>query len=634
MATTDTAIIELPLDQLHDSPTNPRQEYSEEYLQELGRNIREVGRVLQPLLVRPRVPALFAGHDDPNAIAGYEIVFGHRRRRGAEYAGLATAPCMVRAMTDEEVLIAQLSENLQRKDVHPIEEARGFRALLNTSQLTADDLAEKFGKSRSYIYSRLKLLDAVPEVLNACVAGKVGVEVTLLIARLQHPKLQQKALSLIKGKYISLEDGGKQSFRSIQAMLNEKFTTSLKSAPFDIEDEGLLLSAGHCMRCPKRSGNAPEFEDVTTGKKEHSYSSQNYGADVCTDIDCFAAKKAADLKRKADALRTKGTEVIDGNRARNVIDARGQVKGAYISLADTKAQLAAARTAAQRDPKIVPPQVVTIQDPRSGKTVQAVKVSELAAAGVEVKPADQRQADSWEAREARRRAEQAKKEESARQAANLNLELLRQVRLAMAQVPRDAFDLTLAVQAALAGVGHHDKQMLATLWGCERFTDLEARVGGYSVADLTQLMMDCALVDNACPTPWSLDDKPERLMAAVKHYGVSLSAVIAAPAASPSTPSTAARGSEVATKPGKPGSSKKAAPTPSTAARAAKGAAAGKPAGSKKAAPVAVACEPDAGGLFGQSEQMDDAGSAGEDQRDDAGAAVGQTVTAEETSAC
>lgn len=94
MATTDTAIIELPLEQLHDSPTNPRQHYPEAYLQELANNIRHVGRVLQPLLVRPRVPALFASSDDPNAIAGHEIVFGHCRKRGAELAAEGLAPLL------------------------------------------------------------------------------------------------------------------------------------------------------------------------------------------------------------------------------------------------------------------------------------------------------------------------------------------------------------------------------------------------------------------------------------------------------------------------------------------------------------------------------------------------------------
>ncbi|MEY2893915.1 MAG: hypothetical protein RJA98_3823, partial [Pseudomonadota bacterium] len=110
-------IIQIPLDELHDSPTNPRQTFDDASLQELAADIKSIGRVLQPLLVRPRIPALFAG--DPSAATGYEIVFGHRRRRGAELAGLSAVACMVRSMTDLEVQRTQISENLQRKDVHP-----------------------------------------------------------------------------------------------------------------------------------------------------------------------------------------------------------------------------------------------------------------------------------------------------------------------------------------------------------------------------------------------------------------------------------------------------------------------------------------------------------------------------------
>lgn len=631
MSTTTDTIVELPLEQLHDSPTNPRQHYPESYLQELANNIRHVGRVLQPLLVRPRVPALFAGADDPNAIAGYEIVFGHCRRRGAELAGLASAPCMVRAMSDEEVLIAQVSENLQRKDVHPFEEAQGYRTLLDTTQHTADDLAEQFGKSRTYIYGRLKLLEAIPEVRQACVAGKFGAEVALLIARLRVPKLQHKALGYIAGKYISLEDGGRKSYRQIQDLLNERFTLDLASAPFPLEDEGLLLSAGHCMRCPKRSGNAPEFEDVATGKKEHAYSQKHYGANVCTDPDCFAAKKAAHFKRQADALRAKGVEVVDGNKARAAIGANGTVKGAYIPLKEAKAELDTARRAAQLNGKIPMPGVVTIQDPRTGKTVQAVKASELAAAGVKTKPEDQRKRDGYQAQQEREAKARAAKAQRAKDNTLVHFALLQRLRTAMAAQPRSAFDLGLAAAAALQGVGYEDKPLLAKLWGCRDFDQLQKQVGGYSVADLTQLLMDCALVDDAKVSDWQPDKQPERLMLAAKHYGIDVNQVRAELAAEGLVPlPPAAHGKGGAKPAARPaGAKKKAAPTPSTAAQATKGAAAGKP-GPAKAAPAAAARAPGAADLFGQKEQTDEAGSAGQEQTVDAGvAAGGRTTTAE-----
>src|ERR1700689_1580996 len=108
---------DLPLGWLVVSPTNPRKTFDEDAMQELAASIRESG-VLQPLLVRPR------------AERSFEIVFGERRYRGAAMAEKQTVPVCIREMTDAQVLEAQLAENLQRQDVHPLHEAQGFAALL------------------------------------------------------------------------------------------------------------------------------------------------------------------------------------------------------------------------------------------------------------------------------------------------------------------------------------------------------------------------------------------------------------------------------------------------------------------------------------------------------------------------
>jgi ParB/RepB/Spo0J family partition protein len=120
-------ITNIAITHLDESPYNPRKIFNEASMQELAADIKAQGRVLSPLLVRPTNGAM------------YQIVFGHRRYRAAEIAGLLEVPCMVRAMSDEEVKRAQISENLQREDVHPIEEAEGFQALMNDHGVTADE---------------------------------------------------------------------------------------------------------------------------------------------------------------------------------------------------------------------------------------------------------------------------------------------------------------------------------------------------------------------------------------------------------------------------------------------------------------------------------------------------------------
>lgn len=531
--TADT-ITEIPLEQLHESPSNPRQIYAG--LDELAANIvAEGGRIHQPLLVRPRVPPLFAGDPDVmSAAAGYEIVFGHRRLRAAAIANLASAPCMVRSMSDAEARSAQVAENLQRADVHPFEEAEAFRVMLDAGDATADELALRFGKSRSYVYGRLALLKACPEIRKACLAGEIGSEVALLVARLRTGKLQEKALVFIRNdssQHAKLDDGGRASFRKIRALLNERFALDLRAALFDTADAGLLPDAGACSSCPKRSGNAPEFEDVATagdGKQRYSAGSGSHwlmhtGADVCTDPDCFAAKKAAHLKRGAEALAAKGKTVIDGNKARAAISAQGEVKGAYVALKDVREALkkAKGRKSPAGEP-LPPPATVTIQDPRSGKTIEAVKREDLAAAGVNL-AAPRNDRANYAAQERKRQEDHAKAQAQCEREQAHRLDLLQRVRTAAAAAERSAFDLGLVARAALSGVDWDDRPTLADLWGSKSFDELQKRAGSLPAGDLTVLLLDVALVANVrCDRPHALQVKPEALLQAAKHYGVPL----------------------------------------------------------------------------------------------------------------
>nr|WP_316644537.1 ParB/RepB/Spo0J family partition protein [uncultured Roseateles sp.] len=530
-------ITEILLGDLHESPFNPRKTFNDTDLQELAEDIKSHGRILQPLLVRPRVPALFANTNDPAAVAGYELVFGHRRLRAARLAGLTHAPCMVHVMTDLEVKRAQISENLQRKDVHPIEEAEGFRALIDEHNETAERIAMSLGgmNKLSYVYSRLKLLQACSEVKTACLANEIGSETALLIARLRIPKLQEKALGYIKGKYLSLSDGGKESTRRISDLLNERFTLDLHKAPFPIDEEMLLPAAGNCIRCTKRTANAPEFTDVLNAKKPNRYSSLNLGADVCTDPDCFAEKKVVFFKRQADELRAKGREVVDGNKARVAVSATGEIKGAYLPLATVRGELDKAKTAAQLDGKIPMPAAVVIQDPRTGKTYEAVKVSDLVEAGVKVSDAKQREADSYEAAERRRKIKREANEAKAKELTRANLELIKRVRTHLASSARTAHDLQLVVRTAMDGIGHWDKAPLIELWNAPSFEALVKRVGSMAVGDLNMLLMDCVLVTDAQVQSHALGKKPETLLQVAKNYGIEAPQAPAKPVPTPST---------------------------------------------------------------------------------------------------
>ncbi|XVJ69856.1 MAG: ParB/RepB/Spo0J family partition protein [Rhizobacter sp.] len=592
-------ITNIPIEQLHESPFNPRRTFNEAGLQELATDIKAQG-VLQPILVRNRMVNMTAANPD-DMFDGYELIFGHRRLRAAVLAGQTHMPCQVRSMTDDDARMAQISENLAREDIHPIEEAEGFHALMTEHDISAEALVERTGKSRSYIYGRLVLLKACTKVRDACLANSIGSETALLIARLRTEKLQQKALDYINGKFIDMEDGGQKSYRQVRELLREKFTLQLKGALFDTADPFLLPDAGDCTSCAKRTGNAPEFHDLTLETKSR-YSNNIQGDEyLCTDPDCFDAKKKAHLRNQATELEQQGKTVVDGAKARAAIDASGNVKGAYIALKDVKAELKKATG--------TKPETVLIQDPRTGKTVEAVKVSALQEAGVPVSKEKQSKAGSFAEQQRKQEDSYKKKEQRAEVETQFRMHLLGLVRERVAAQERSAFDLLLIAENMVDRVDFGELKTIAKLWGCNHFSDLQAALNTMSASDLTRLMMDCALtVDTEAHAYADGGDPPEALLAAAAHYGIDPEAVraeVQTPEQTTSTPSPAAR----ATK-GAGAKAKKA--EPETAAEA-------------PAARARKAAKPGAGAKQGKGKsktiQKVEASSAGDDQMDDVGLA-------------
>lgn len=141
----------LPIDDIVPNPNQPRIHFNETELRELSESIQEHG-VLQPLLVRK--------HGN-----GYEIIAGERRYQASKLAGLEELPVIIKEVNDEEMLALALIENLQRSDLNPVEEAKGYRQLIDASGMTQEALSKAVSKSRSAITNSLRLLD-LPEVVQ------------------------------------------------------------------------------------------------------------------------------------------------------------------------------------------------------------------------------------------------------------------------------------------------------------------------------------------------------------------------------------------------------------------------------------------------------------------------------------
>lgn len=174
--TTKTAEIPLEmvsLDQLKPSKTNPRKRFDEHALNELAESIKKQG-IVQPILVRANG-------------SGYEIVAGERRFRAAKIAGLVDVPVIVRELKDQDVLEIQVIENLQRMDLHPLEEAEGYRQLMRLPKphcYDAAKIAEHVGRSVKYVYDRIKLLDLIEPLQKDFRDDKITAGHAILLARL------------------------------------------------------------------------------------------------------------------------------------------------------------------------------------------------------------------------------------------------------------------------------------------------------------------------------------------------------------------------------------------------------------------------------------------------------------------
>jgi len=154
---------QIPVEQIMPNPDQPRRQFSPDKLSELAASIREKG-VIQPLILRrnPRNPDT------------YEIVAGERRWRAAQMAQLHTVPAVIRDLDDTEVLEVAIIENIQRSDLNPVEEAAGFKLLMDRFGHTQERLSEALGKSRSHIANLLRLLNLPEDVLDLVREGEIS----------------------------------------------------------------------------------------------------------------------------------------------------------------------------------------------------------------------------------------------------------------------------------------------------------------------------------------------------------------------------------------------------------------------------------------------------------------------------
>lgn len=183
--TKETDIVLIPIKDIRANPYQPRKYFDEDALKELSESIKVHG-VLEPVIVK-------------KSIKGYELVAGERRTKASELAGKAVIPAIIKDFTDEEMMDIALLENIQREDLTPVEIARAFQGYIDKTNITHDELAKKFSKSRSYITNLLGLLSLPDDVLDLVNEGKISQTHARILSKLvDEKKVKELSDKIIK----------------------------------------------------------------------------------------------------------------------------------------------------------------------------------------------------------------------------------------------------------------------------------------------------------------------------------------------------------------------------------------------------------------------------------------------------
>lgn len=196
------------------NPYQPRKEFSKEKIQELAQSIKENG-LIQPIIVRK------------SPVLGYEILAGERRYRASISAGLSEVPVIVKQLSDQDMMLHSIIENLQRENLNPIEEAKAYQSLIDKG-FTHTEIAEKMGKSRPYITNLVRLLGLPKHILTEVESGRLSQAHARLLIQLSSDK-QDKLLNRIQTENLSV--------RQVEQILQKTKKSSKKEKDHFVKDE-------------------------------------------------------------------------------------------------------------------------------------------------------------------------------------------------------------------------------------------------------------------------------------------------------------------------------------------------------------------------------------------------------------
>lgn len=266
-------LLNIKVAEAFESATNPRgKDFEGPTFDELLASVKEKG-VLVPVIARPK----------KSGDKLYEIVAGNRRFRAAKMAGLEEIPARVEEMTDEQAREVQIIENLQREDIHPIEEGQAYRQLVEKSKYSIAEIAQRVGKSENYVRYRLFLTNLTDKAASAFRKGKITDGHAVLIAKLS---VNDQAAAL---KYV-VEDGwggATTSVKDLKEWIEKTFYSQLDNQPW-LNSKEANEAVGKCKECQPNRNSL--FGEVKEG--------------ACTDLKCWSRKMKAYINYVAERENT------------------------------------------------------------------------------------------------------------------------------------------------------------------------------------------------------------------------------------------------------------------------------------------------------------------------------------------
>ncbi len=246
MQNNENEIVYLYLDDIIPNRFQPRQVFDEKALKELAVSIKEHG-VIQPIIVR-------------NIGNKYEIIAGERRYKASALAGLTKIPAIVRNLDDKESSKVALLENLQRKNLNPIEEARTYQKILELDQMTQEELAKTMGKSQSAVANKIRLLSLTDEVQDALLKEQISERHARTLLNITDPQKQKEMLKEIIDKKMTVREL-EETIKQMNTPATSQMETSTIT-PSDIER--ILQPTPPVPNSNGTTSNIPEIAPTTT----------------------------------------------------------------------------------------------------------------------------------------------------------------------------------------------------------------------------------------------------------------------------------------------------------------------------------------------------------------------------------